>query len=127
MNSLAYKLGFRQIYKHRRGFLNTALLLIFFAPAALAQPAEDLRVSPPPGGLLFTQPQVEIRPDLGLPQFPDVNVNPTPTPAVRQTMSLDENDDDEPALTLILFALIGSLAVMAACFAMLLTTYHREL
>lgn len=121
------KPGFKHLQRRALKLLLPGLLVMMLSPAGLAQPAENLAVSPPPGGLLLTQPQIEIRPNLGLPEFPDVNVNPTPTPPARQVLTVDEDDDDEPALMLILFALIGSLAVLAACIAMLLTTRGEAL
>lgn len=121
------KPGAKHVQRQALNLLMPALMLIMLSPTVLAQPAEDLAVSPPPGGLLLTQPQIEIRSNLGLPQFPDVNINPTPTPPVTQLVTIDEDDADEPVLTLILFALIGCLAVLAACIAMLLTTRREAL
>lgn len=109
----------------RRATLILAIisLVLLSGSGAWAQPAENLDVSPPPGGLLLTQPQVDLRPqvNLGIPEFPDINVNPTPTAAVTQVVTVDDNDSDGPLLTLTIFALIASVGILSACVAIMLT------
>lgn len=121
----SFQAAYQSFGVHRRAALLLSILslVLLSGSGALAQPAENLDVSPPPGGLLLTQPQVDLRPqvNLGIPEFPDINVNPTPTAAVTQVVRADENDRDGPLLTLTIFALIASVGILSACVAMILT------